>query len=70
MHVIWELDYGNCLWISAFFRSLQRVEGTGVEGRQGTAVITCGTFLSKPLRQTVVNQLSCGLNPRLSQTFF
>jgi len=24
---------------------LQRIEGTGVEGRHGTAVISCGTFL-------------------------
>ena len=31
---------------------------------------SCGTFLSKPRRQTVVNQLSCGFNPSLSQTFF
>jgi len=32
--------------------SLQRVEGTGVEGRQGTAVIRCGSFLPKPHGQT------------------
>ena len=62
--------YGDCGWISAFFCSLQCVEGTGVEGRRGTAVITCGTFLSKPRGQTVVNQLSCGFNPHLSQFFF
>ena len=31
---------------------------------------SCGTFLSKPRRQTVINQLSCGLNPSPSQTFF
>ena len=41
---------------------VQRVEGTGVEG-QGTAVISCHTFLSKLLKQTVVNQLSWGFNP-------
>jgi len=43
-------------WISAFVHSLQRIEGTGVERKQH--------------RQTVVNQLSCGFNPSLSQTFF
>jgi len=31
---------------------------------------SCGTFLSKPHKPTVVNQLSCGSNPSLSQTFF
>ena len=30
----------------------------------------CGTFLSKPRRQTVVNQLSCGLNPSQNQTYY
>ena len=40
-------------YISAFVCRLQRIEGTGVEGRQGqNAVISCGTFLSKPHRQT------------------
>ena len=33
-------------------------------------VNSCYTFLSKPRRQTVVNHLSCGFNPTLSQTFF
>ena len=31
---------------------------------------SCNTFLSKPRRQTVVNQLSCGFNPSLSQNQF
>ena len=34
---------------------------TGVERRQGTAVVH---FLSKPHRQTVVNQRSCRFNPQ------
>ena len=33
-------------------------------------VNSCCAFLPKPLRQTVVNHLSCGFNPNLSQTFF
>ena len=32
---------------SCFVCPLQQIEGTGVEGRQGTAVIRCGTFLWK-----------------------
>ena len=83
---------------------LQRVEGTGVEGRQGTAVIyvvmlmcnvyVCWALLKTSLLadavshymnyellavvhscqnhvdKTLVNQLSCGFNLCLSQTFF
>ena len=33
--------------MSAFVSPLQCVEATGAEGRQGTAVNSCGTFLSK-----------------------
>ena len=33
-------------------------------------VNSCYTFLSKPRRQTMVNHVSYGFNPTLSQTFF
>ena len=36
----------------------------------GKTVNSCCTFLLKPRRQTLVNHLSCGFSPTLSQTFF
>ena len=59
MHVIWELDYGDCLLSFVHYSTLKALVGD-----------SCCTFLSKPPRQTVVNHLSCGLNPTLNQTFF
>ena len=41
MQVIWELNYDDCSWISAFGSSLRRVEESSVERRQGTAVVRC-----------------------------
>ena len=63
MHAIWELECCDC-------KAILALEGTGVEGRQVTGVIYCGTFLAKPRRQTVINQLSCWFNPCSSETFF
>ena len=46
--------------IFAFVYLLQCVEDTDIEKRQKIAVVA--TFVSKPHRQTLVNQLSCRLN--------
>ena len=54
------IDICFCLFFTARWRYWCR-EKTGN---------SCGAFLSKPRRQTVVNQLSCGFNPSLNQTFF
>ena len=55
---MWE--FWEPIILSAFARSLQCVESTGVKRRQRTAVVH-----SCPQNHVVINQLSCGFNPSL-----
>ena len=68
IHVLWDqtqiccllIDNCFCLFFAARWMHWCK-EKTGN---------SCGTILSKPHRQTVVNQLSCRFNSRPSQAFF
>ena len=46
------------------------LKSTSVGGRQRTAVIRCGTFLSKPRSQTVVTSSAVGSIPAKAKLFF
>jgi len=56
--------------ISVFVCPLQRVEGTGVEGRdrEQLSLAVVHSCQNHAGRQTLVNKLSCGFS--LGQTFF
>ena len=63
--IFWLLmDIYFCSFFIAHWRHWWR-EKTG-----NGCVMSCVKFLSKPRRQTVVNQVSCGFNPHLNRTFF
>jgi len=61
---LWLMGYLRSFFTASFFTACWRHRC-----REKTKY-SCGTFLSKPHRKTVVNQLSCRFNHSLSQTFF